>query len=81
MVIQHSISKEEILYMGDDIPDYEIMQEVGLSACPKDACTEILGIADYISHRNGGNGAVRDVLEQLLKIKGKWMDEFNTQSN
>ena len=78
---QHTLNKEEILYIGDDIPDYEIMQEVGLSACPKDACTEILNISDYISHKNGGNGAVRDVLEQLLKIKGKWMNGFNTQAN
>jgi len=74
-------SKDQALYMGDDIPDYGVMQEVGISACPKDACNEILGIADYVSHKNGGNGAVRDVLEQLLKIKGKWMDEFNTQAN
>ncbi|MDB9932761.1 HAD hydrolase family protein [Flavobacteriales bacterium] len=77
----HGFTKEEAIYMGDDIPDYAVMQEVGISACPKDACNEILGIADYVSHKNGGEGAVRDVLEQLLKIKGKWMDEFNTQAN
>lgn len=77
----HGYTKEQVLYMGDDIPDYAAMLEVGVSACPKDASTEILGIADYISHKKGGEGAVRDVLEQLLKIKGKWMDEFNTQSN
>lgn len=77
----HDLTNSQALYMGDDIPDYAIMQEVGISACPKDACNEILGIADYISHKKGGNGAVRDVLEQLLKIKGKWMDEFNTQAN
>lgn len=77
----HQFTKNEALYMGDDIPDYAVMQEVGISACPKDACNEILAIADYVSHYNGGNGAVRDVLEQLLKIKGAWMNEFNTQSN
>lgn len=77
----NGFKKEQVLYMGDDIPDYAVMQEVGISACPKDACNEILGIADYVSHKNGGNGAVRDVLEQLLKIKGKWMNEFNTQAN
>jgi 3-deoxy-D-manno-octulosonate 8-phosphate phosphatase (KDO 8-P phosphatase) len=78
---KYSLTKEQALYMGDDIPDYEVMQEVGISACPKDACNEILGIADYVSHKKGGNGAVRDVLEQLLKIKSKWMNEFTTQSN
>jgi len=78
---KYSLTKEQALYMGDDIPDYEIMQEVGISACPVDACNEILNIADYVSHKKGGNGAVRDVLEQLLKIKGKWMNEFTTQSN
>ena len=78
---EHNLSKENTMYMGDDIPDYKIMKEVGIATCPKDACTEILGISDYISHKKGGNGAVRDVLEQLLKIKGKWMDEFVTQAN
>ena len=81
ILASEGFTKEQALYMGDDIPDYAVMQEVGLSACPKDACHEILGIADYVSHKNGGEGAVRDVLEQLLKIKGKWMDEFNTQAN
>ncbi|MEN8786465.1 MAG: HAD hydrolase family protein [Flavobacteriales bacterium] len=81
ILVAHNLTTAQALYMGDDIPDYEIMQEVGISACPKDACNEILGIADYVSHKNGGNGAVRDVLEQVLKIKGKWMDEFTTQSN
>jgi 3-deoxy-D-manno-octulosonate 8-phosphate phosphatase (KDO 8-P phosphatase) len=74
-------TKDQALYMGDDIPDFAVMQEVGIAACPKDACPEILAIADYVSHKNGGNGAVRDVLEQLLKIKGKWMNELETQAN
>lgn len=78
---KYNLSNNQALYMGDDIPDYAVMQEVGISACPKDACTEVLNIADYVSHKQGGHGAVRDILEQLLKIKGKWMDEFTTQAN
>jgi len=78
---KHNLSKENTLYMGDDIPDYKIMHEVGIATCPKDACTEILGISDYISHKKGGNGAVRDIIEQTLKIHGKWMDFGDLQAN
>jgi 3-deoxy-D-manno-octulosonate 8-phosphate phosphatase (KDO 8-P phosphatase) len=70
----HNLKKGEILYMGDDIPDYLVMREVGLPVCPKDAAPEILAIADYVSHRNGGEGCVRDIVEQTLKAKGLWMD-------
>jgi len=64
---------EEVLYMGDDIPDYEVMQVVGLPVCPADACPEIKAISKYVSPANGGCGAVRDVIEQVLKAQGKWM--------
>ena len=64
---------EEILYVGDDIPDYEIMQIVGLPVCPADAVLEIKAISKYISHKNGGNGVARDVIEQVMKVQGKWM--------
>ena len=57
--------------MGDDIPDYHVMQLVGLPTCPQDACPEIKGISKYISHKNGGKGAVRDVIEQVMKVQGK----------
>jgi 3-deoxy-D-manno-octulosonate 8-phosphate phosphatase (KDO 8-P phosphatase) len=78
---KYKLSKENTLYMGDDIPDYKIMKEVGIATCPKDACTEILGISDYISHKKGGNGAVRDIIEHTLKIHGKWMENDNIQAN
>ena len=61
--------------MGDDIPDYDVMQMVGVATCPADAAEEIKQIADYISHKNGGNGAVRDVIEQVMKLQDKWFDE------
>jgi len=72
---QFNLNAEEILYMGDDIPDYKVMQKVGFAACPKDAAKEIKGIADYISPKNGGEGCVRDLIEQVLTLQGKWFDE------
>ena len=68
----HELDSQSILYMGDDINDWEVMKEVGLSSCPQDAVPEIKAIADYISHKNGGQGCVRDVIEQTLKVQGKW---------
>jgi len=73
----HQIKQENILYMGDDIPDYQVMKLVGLPTCPQDACPEIKGISKYISHKNGGKGAVRDVIEQVMKVQGKWMANFD----
>jgi 3-deoxy-D-manno-octulosonate 8-phosphate phosphatase (KDO 8-P phosphatase) len=60
--------------MGDDVPDYPIMKEVGLAVCPSDAIPEIKQIAHYISPLGGGKGCVRDILEQALKLNGMWMD-------
>ena len=68
------MEKDEILYMGDDIPDYNVMNEVGVPVCPADACEEIKSIARYISDAIGGNGCVRDVMAQVLKARGDWMD-------
>lgn len=70
-----NLKTEQILYMGDDIPDYKVMQQVGFAACPNDAATEIKSVAHYISPKKGGEGCVRDVLEQVLKLQGKWFDE------
>ena len=68
----YDLTDDEILYMGDDLPDYDIMKIVALAAAPQDAAPEIKSVADYVSPINGGKGCVRDVLEQLLKIQGKW---------
>ena len=67
----NNLNTEQVLYMGDDIPDYEVMLEAGVSACPADAAEEIKSVAKYISHFNGGKGCVRDVIEQVLKVQGK----------
>ena len=68
----NSIKAENILYMGDDVADYPVMKVVGLPSCPQDAIPEIKAISKYISHKEGGKGAVRDVIEQVLKVQGKW---------
>ena len=67
------LTHDEVLYMGDDIPDYEVMKAVGLPCCPADAAPEIRDISLYVSHLCGGYGCVRDVVEQVLKAQGKWM--------
>ena len=73
----YNINPEHVLYMGDDIPDYHVMKLVGLPACPQDASPEIKLISKYISHISGGKGAARDVIEQVMKVQGKWMEHFD----
>ncbi|HKJ06720.1 MAG TPA: HAD-IIIA family hydrolase [Flavobacteriaceae bacterium] len=76
---KYDIDPENVLYMGDDIPDYPVMERVGLPACPKDAVAEIQNISKYISQKKGGNGCVRDVIEQVLKVQGNWNTNFNSK--
>ena len=64
---------EEIMYMGDDIPDYEIMQRVGCPVCPADACPDIRDLSLYVSSCRGGEGCGRDVIEQVLRAQGLWL--------
>lgn len=68
----YKINPEEVVYMGDDIPDIPPMKMVGLSACPQDAVPEVKQASTYISHLNGGEGCVRDLIEQVMKLQGKW---------
>jgi 3-deoxy-D-manno-octulosonate 8-phosphate phosphatase (KDO 8-P phosphatase) len=72
---KYGMKSENILYMGDDIPDYEVMMQAGIPVCPADAAEEIKEIAAYISHQSGGEGCVRDVVEQVLRLHGKWMKD------
>ena len=71
-VKENELLPEEILYMGDDIPDYVVMNLVGLPCCPADAVMEIKQISKYISPFNGGRGCGRDVIEKVLKLNGHW---------
>lgn len=77
LLTMYDMKPEEVLYMGDDIPDYEVMQMCGLPCCPADAAHEIKDIARYISPICGGEGCGRDVIEQVMRAQGKWMDESN----
>lgn len=72
---EKSLKAEQVLYVGDDIPDYDVMKVVGVAACPADAAEEIKAVADYISHKAGGHGCVRDVIEQVLRLQGQWFHE------
>jgi 3-deoxy-D-manno-octulosonate 8-phosphate phosphatase (KDO 8-P phosphatase) len=76
---KYNLKNEEILTMGDDIPDANIMKNSAIAACPENAVPEIKEIATYISPKKGGSGAVRDVIEQVMKVQGKWHED-NTQS-
>jgi 3-deoxy-D-manno-octulosonate 8-phosphate phosphatase (KDO 8-P phosphatase) len=76
---KNNILMSQVLYMGDDIPDFPVMKLAGLPCCPQDAVQEIKAISKYISHKNGGKGAVRDVIEQVLKVQGKWNGNFNAK--
>lgn len=68
----NKIKPEEILYVGDDLPDYDVMQLAGLPCCPNDATQEIKNISLYVSDKNGGEGCVRDVIEKVMKVQGTW---------
>ena len=70
---KYGLTDDEVMYMGDDIPDLEIMRRVGCPVCPRDAATEIREVSIYVSHRNGGQGCARDVIEQTLRAQGKWV--------
>lgn len=73
----YNINAENVLYMGDDIPDVPPMQMVGLPTCPQNAVKEVKDVAKYVSHKNGGEGCVRDVIEQVMKVQGKWTKDFD----
>ncbi|MBI5218606.1 MAG: HAD hydrolase family protein [Bacteroidia bacterium] len=71
---KNNLDFESILYMGDDLPDYFVMKKAGIATCPSDAAQEIKSISKYVSSIRGGDGCVRDVIEQVLRAQGKWMD-------
>ncbi len=75
----HGISRDNVLYMGDDIPDLYSMQLAALPCCPQDAAPEIKAISKYVSHKNGGKGAARDVIEQVMKVQNKWVKNFDAK--
>lgn len=76
---KRNVKASNVLYMGDDIPDFPVMKLAGLPCCPQDAAPEIKAISKYISHKNGGKGAARDVIEQVLKVHNKWNGNFDAK--
>lgn len=76
----HNLLWEEVLYMGDDIPDLEVMKLVGLACCPADAVAEIKEVSHYVSPATGGEGCVRDVIEKVLKLNNNWRHDDETSS-
>lgn len=72
-LMKHSLSDEEVIYVGDDIPDYEVMKRCGCPCCPSDACPDIKAISTYICGVKGGYGCGRDIIEQVLRAQGKWL--------
>lgn len=76
----NNIKHENVLYMGDDIPDLPVMNMIGLPTCPQDAAPELKEIAKYVSYKKGGKGCVRDVIEQVLKVQGKWVANYDAKA-
>ncbi len=72
---KYGLKDEEVMFMGDDIPDLEVMRRVGCPVCPKDACNEVKEVSLYVSDYNGGYGCGRDVIEQVLKAQEKWLQD------
>ena len=77
---KNNLSADSVLYMGDDIPDLQVMQLAGLPCCPLDAVQEIKEKSVYISHIKGGDGCARDVIEKVMKLKGDWSEDISVKS-
>jgi 3-deoxy-D-manno-octulosonate 8-phosphate phosphatase (KDO 8-P phosphatase) len=71
-ILENKLSHEEVLYMGDDLPDWHVMRKVGVPVCPNDAAPEIKEISIFVSRKKGGDGCVRDIVEQVMKCQQKW---------
>ena len=70
--LKYNLKDSEIAYVGDDLIDIPVMEKVGLSCCPADAVSDVKEIVKYVSHKNGGQGCVREIIEQVLRVQGKW---------
>ena len=77
----YDLKPEEILYMGDDVPDIVVMEKVAVGACPSDAVSDVKAIANYVSHKKGGEGCVRDIIEQTLRVQGKWLTTIGAKND
>ncbi len=78
---KQGLDVNQVLYMGDDLPDIPPLQMVRLPCCPQNAVPEVKAVCRYVSHKNGGDGCVRDVIEQVLKVRGHWYDNFSAAND
>lgn len=74
-IAKYGLKDDEVIFMGDDIPDLEVMRRVGCAVCPKDACPEVKAVSCYVSDKCGGQGCGRDVIEQVLRAQSKWLKD------
>ena len=79
LVEKYNLQPENVLYMGDDVPDFPVMKLVGFPCCPNDAAREIQQVSKYISDKKGGDGCVRDIIEQIMRVQGKWNGNFDAK--
>ncbi len=79
LVEKYDLKAENVMYMGDDIPDLPVMEKVGIPCCPNDAVRELQTMSVYISDKKGGEGCARDVIEQVMRVQQKWHDNFDAQ--
>lgn len=75
LLAKYNLKDEEVIFVGDDIPDYEVLSRCGCPCCPADAAPEVKSVCRYISHKEGGKGCARDIIEQVLKAQNKWMGD------
>ena len=73
LIKKYNLKKNEIVYMGDDIPDIPVMKKIGVPCCPNDAVPDVKQMSIYVSKKNGGQGCVRDIIEQTLRVQNKWL--------
>ena len=79
-LLENNLKPNEVLYMGDDIPDLHALQIAGLACCPVDAAAEIRSVSQYISHLKGGEGCARDVIEKVMKLQGNWNEDVSVRA-
>lgn len=80
-MFSYDLKADEVMYMGDDIPDLSAMKLIDFAACPADASPEVKAVCKYISKINGGEGCVRDIIEQIMRLQGKWYDADKNLDN
>lgn len=79
-ITRHDLSHDEVMFMGDDVPDIHAMKLCGIAACPADAATDVAGISDLVTKAKGGEGCVREVIEHVLRLQGRWLDDDHIRS-